>query len=89
MKNMNRNRNSKNDDGDYQLEYKKRTENTREILKDISKIDVTRKKRKIKHTRIRYDIKKYIFKQFADKRTSGTEKRSLRNVVVKADKKFK
>ena len=68
---------------------KKEPENTREILKDISRIDVTRKKRKIKHTRIRYDIKKYIFEQFADKRTSGKDKRSLRNVVVKADKKFK
>ena len=68
---------------------KKEPENTREILKDISKIDVTRKKRKIKHTRIRYDIKKHIYKQFADKRTSETDKRSLRNVVVKADKKFK
>ena len=49
MKNMkkNKNRNSKNDDGDYHREYKKEPENSREILNDISKIDVTRQKRKI------------------------------------------
>ena len=61
----------------------------KQILEDLSKMDLTRKKRKGKVTRIPHKIQQYLYKQFADKRTGGKEGRSIRKVIAKANKKFK
>ena len=60
----------------------------KEILEDLDKIDLSKKKRKEIVTRIPYRIQQYLYKQFADRRTGGKEGRSIRKVVAKANKKF-
>jgi len=61
----------------------------KQILEDLDKIDLSRKKRKVKPSFIPFKIQQYLYKQFADRRTGGKEGRSIRKVVAKANKKFK
>ena len=61
----------------------------KQILEDLDKIDLSRKKRKEIVTYIPFKIQQYLYKQFADRRTGGKEGRSIRKVVAKANKKFK
>ena len=61
----------------------------KQILEDLDKIDLYKKKRKERVTMIPFEIQQYLYKQFADRRTGGKEGRSIRKVVAKANKKFK
>ena len=85
------NRISKNEKGEFEREKEEEKKEKKKIKnEEVTSIYLGRgRKKMMKRTKIRYDVQKYIFKQFANKRTGGADKRSLRNVMAKVNRKFK
>ena len=91
----NNNRIAKNENGGYQRENENENENEKEKIKDedeireeATSINLKKKKRIERCTKIPYYIQKYIYNQFANKWTGGEDKRSIRNIMAKVNRKF-